>query len=112
MSPCFFYTHFKINPNREENMDNNEKNTHRFFGQDIPNRQKKQPIHEFVVHKLNKSNLQFESKFNNSYIIVKGLKGSIDFYPGTGAFTCKSTGARGRGIENLIKYAKNGTIPF
>lgn len=73
---------------------------------------KKLPINEFAVEKLQRSNLIFESKFNNSYIIVKGLKGNIDFYPGTGAFSCKSTGARGKGIESLIKYAKSGIISF
>lgn len=73
---------------------------------------KKLPINEFAVEKLQRSNLTFESKFNNSYIIVKGLRGNIDFYPGTGAFSCKSTGARGKGIESLIKYAKSGIVSF
>ena len=81
----------------------------------IPKRKdntKKLPINEFAVEKLQRSNLMFESKFNNSYIIVKGLRGNIDFYPGTGAFSCKSTGTRGRGIESLIKYAKSGNPSF
>ena len=73
---------------------------------------KKLSINDFAVEKLQWSNLTFESKFNNSYIIVKGLRGNIDFYPGTGAFSCKSTRARGKGIESLIKYAKSGIISF
>lgn len=81
----------------------------------IPKRKdnsKKLPINEFAVEKLQRSNLTFESKFNNSYIIVKGLRGDVEFYPGTGAFSCKSTGTRGRGIESLIKYAKSGNPSF
>lgn len=87
-----------------------------FYGRDFNRRKRnstqKLPIHDFVIEKLKRSNIKFESKFNNSYIIVTGLKGNIDFYPGTGAFSCKSTGARGKGIESLIKYAKSGSISF
>ena len=87
-----------------------------FYGRDFNRRKRnstpKLPIQEFAIEKLKRSNLQFEAKFNNSYIIVTGLRGKIDFYPGTGAFACKSTGARGKGIESLIKYAKSGNVSF
>jgi hypothetical protein len=69
-------------------------------------------FNDYAIIQLRNSNLKFESRYNNSLIIIQGLRGSIEFYPGTGAFTCKSTGSRGRGIENVILYAKTGRPPF
>jgi hypothetical protein len=91
----------------------NSKKQTRFFGKTIDlNKKKFQNFNDYAVSQLKKENIKFESKFNNSYLIVQGLRGSIDFYPGTGAFSCKATGSRGKGIENLIRYAKTGVPPF
>lgn len=86
-----------------------KKESQRFFGETFEFRKKdEKTFNEYAVQQLKKSHIPFESKFNNSYLIVEGLRGQIDFYPGTGAFSCKKTGARGKGIESLIRYAKTG----
>lgn len=90
-----------------------KKESHRFFGQTFEfSKKKDQNFNDYAVHQLKKEHIEFEAKFNNSYIIVQGIKGQIDFYPGTGAFACKKTGARGKGIESLIRYAKTGIPQF
>lgn len=72
----------------------------------------KKSFNDYAIIELQKTNIKYESLFNNSYIIIQGLRGGIDFYPGTGAFHCKSTGICGRGIKNAIMYAKSGVPPF
>jgi hypothetical protein len=49
---------------------------------------------------------------NDSFFIINGIKGKVEFYPGTGVFICKSTGYRGKGADNMIKYAKTGQTSF
>ncbi len=67
---------------------------------------------EYAVSKVKKSGLLYESKFNDSLFIINGIKGKVEFYPGTGVFVCKSTGYRGKGADNMIKYAKTGQTSF
>ena len=101
-------------------MQRKEQNVNYFFGEPVyegRNRKNfKEPSkdsgRDYAVSKIKKSGLIYESKFNDSYFIIKGIKGNVEFYPGTGVFSCKNTGYRGKGVYNLIKYAKNGSISF
>lgn len=101
-------------------MQRKEQNVNYFFGEPVyegRNRRisretTKDSGRDYAVAKIKKSGLTYESKFNDSYFIIKGIKGMVEFYPGTGVFNCKDTGYRGRGVDNLIKYAKNGSISF
>jgi hypothetical protein len=91
----------------------------RFFGETYRNNNKKEISRkdfdngkDYDINKIKKSNLVYESKFNGSLIIVDGIHGKIEFYPGGGAFVCKSTGYRGKYVDNLINYAKFGKKSF
>lgn len=87
-----------------------------FFGEPVYNNKKrditKDSGRDFAINKVKKSGLVYESKFNDSLFIINGIKGKVEFYPGTGVFVCKATGYRGKGAENLIRYAKSGSISF
>jgi len=67
---------------------------------------------DYAISKVKKSGMIYESKFNDSLFIINGIKGKVEFYPGTGVFVCKSTGYRGKGADNMIKYAKTGQTSF
>jgi hypothetical protein len=101
-------------------MQRKEQNVGYFFGEPVyeginkrkPQEFSKDAGRDFAVSKIKKSGLIYESKFNDSFFIIKGIKGTTEFYPGTGFFTCKSTEYRGKGVDTLIKYAKIGLINF
>lgn len=101
-------------------MQRKEQDLNYFFGEPVyqgrsrksSNEFKKDSGREHAVFKVKKSGLTYESKFNDSYFLIKGIKGNIEFYPGTGVFSCKDTGYRGKGVDNLIKYAKSGSTSF
>jgi hypothetical protein len=93
----------------------NKESKFRFFGQTYQRNNKstiKDSARDFAISKVKKSGLQYESKFNDSFFIINGIKGKVEFYPGTGVFICKSTGYRGKGADNMIKYAKTGQTSF
>ncbi len=94
-----------------------KESTFRFFGEtytkiDEDRRKDFDNGKDYALAKIKKSNLAYESKFNGSLIIVEGIHGKIEFYPGGGAFDCKSTGYRGKYVDNLINYAKYGKKSF
>lgn len=91
----------------------------RFFGETYNNKKKRDISRkdfdsgkDYALSKIKKSGLIYESKFNGSLIIVDGMHGKIEFYPGGGAFICKGTGYRGKYVDNLINYAKHGKKSF
>lgn len=52
---------------------------------------------------LQEKGIPFEKK-NNGYHLIVGVKPElIDFWPGTGKWTCRSTGRAGRGVFDLIR---------
>lgn len=99
-------------------MHNKSEQVGYFFGEPVYSSKKrndninKDSGRDFAINKVKKSGLLFESKFNDSLFIISGIKGKVEFYPGTGVFVCKATGYRGKGAENLIRYAKSGSISF
>jgi len=46
--------------------------------------------------------IKFKSKYNGTYLIVDGIAGNIEFWPGTGKYKAKN-GEHGRGVFNLMK---------
>lgn len=50
--------------------------------------------------------IDFQSKNYGAHLIVDGLKGPIDFWPGTGRWKERATGEYGRGVKGVIKRAK------
>lgn len=100
-------------------MHNKKERVDYFFGEPVYkdrgkiNRESfKDSTRDYAVSKVKKSGLLYESKFNDSFFVINGIKGKVEFYPGTGVFVCKSTGYRGKGADNMIKYAKNGLTSF
>jgi len=69
-------------------------------------RAKKEKNLEHSTRLLQESGIPFESKNWGVHLIVQGNSGLIDFWPSTGKFIARS-GAKGRGVRNLIKHAKH-----
>jgi hypothetical protein len=57
---------------------------------------------------LHKNDVAFESKNDGAHLIVDaGVKGKIDYWPGTGRWTVRLGGRTGRGINKLLGMIKN-----
>lgn len=52
---------------------------------------------------LEQRNVKFESKNGGAHLILKGPKGFIDFWPGTGRWVDRN-GKRGFGIRKLLRH--------
>ena len=61
---------------------------------------------ENAVIILKHEEIEFESKNIGAHLIVQGIGGIIDFWPGTGKYVTRCGTYSGRGIRNLIKIAK------
>ena len=52
---------------------------------------------------LNKAKIEFKSLNHGAHLKIQTSFGPIDFWPGTGYWKT-STGTKGRGVRNLIKF--------
>lgn len=55
---------------------------------------------------LNERGVQFSEHNGGAHLIVQGLKGFIDYWPGPGRWVCRVSKKEGFGCENLIRYVK------
>lgn len=64
---------------------------------------KKQSNLEFSTNKLKEENIHFTSHNSGYHLVVEDV---FDFWPTTGKFINRETGASGRGVSNIINILR------
>jgi hypothetical protein len=55
---------------------------------------------------LSELSVMFSEHNGGAHLIVQGLNGFIDYWPGAGRWICRVSKKEGFGCENLIRYIK------
>lgn len=58
---------------------------------------------ESSANLLREAGIEFTAMNNGAHLFVRGRSGEADFWPGTGLWTMRETGRRGRGVWRLMK---------
>lgn len=73
---------------------------------DEESKRKRASNRESSAEILKRNGIKFESNNNGVHLIIKRNMTVVDFWPGTGKYRIRNTGATGRGVFNLLRVIK------
>ncbi len=60
---------------------------------------------------LRNNNVHYQELNKGLHLVIDGLSGQIDYWPLLAKWKCRNSLTKGTSINDLITYAKKGTLP-